>query len=63
MSARPDDLAVAPDQRAVGLVVEGHLREAGDHQRIHESEQHGEHEDRADRSNELGAHVSSPPGS
>ena len=43
---RADDLAVALDLRAVGLVVEDDLRDAGDDQRVGDAEQHGEQEPR-----------------
>ena len=44
MQAAADDLAVDLDERAVGLVVEGHLGDAGDDERVDEAAQHGEHE-------------------
>ena len=42
--AAAHDLPVDLDERAVGLVVEGHLGDAGDDERVDEPAQDGEHE-------------------
>ena len=47
-----DDLAVALDQAAVGLVVKRNLRDAGDDQRVHHARQHGEDDREQDGLNE-----------
>src|ERR1035441_771599 len=40
-NSRADNFAVAHDQLPIGLVVEEHLRQAGHHQRIDDSQHHG----------------------
>ena len=39
-------MSVDPDQLPVGVGVEGHLTDAGDHQRVENPAQHGDHEHR-----------------
>ena len=57
---RPDDRAVALDERPVGPPWEGDLRDAGHDQRIDEPDEHGEDEKRDERGNELAAHQRIP---
>ena len=59
-----DDHPVDLDQRAVGLVVEGHLADPGDDERIDEPEDHADHDRHEQRRAELAdeeSHVSSLP--
>ena len=56
--ARADDLAVALDQLAVGLVREQHLRQAGDDERIDEAQQHRGHHGHQKRRQDVSARCS-----
>ncbi len=50
---RADDSAVAHDELAVGLVGEEHLRDAGDDQRINDSQQNGRGDGHQDCGNKI----------
>ena len=58
----PDDLAVVLHEGAVGFVAEGQLSDAGHRQRVQQAAQDGEHQHGSQRGQQLGTHVSSPPG-
>ena len=55
-----DHLAVALDERAVGLVGEQGLGHAGHGQRVEEAAEHGEHEHHAEGGDELSSHHFTP---
>ncbi len=57
---RPDDRAVALDERAVGPSGEGDLRDAGDHERVDEPDENGEHEEGDEGGKELAPHQTIP---
>ena len=60
MSDGPDRLPFTLDERAVGLVVERDLADAGDDQRVDQAEEHGEDHHRDERGNELASHHFTP---
>ena len=53
---RADDLAIALDHAAIGLVGKRELSDAGDRQRIGKAGQGGEQDDHHDRGTQLGQH-------
>ena len=52
-----DDLPVADDELAVGLVAHGELRDSGDDQRIDDAEKNGGHDGVANGDVKSAAHV------
>ena len=56
----PDHLAVALDERAVGLVGEQGLGDAGHGQRVEEAAEHGEHGHHAQGGDQLSSHHFTP---
>ena len=56
MSREPTITPSRRDRRAVGLVVEGELRQSGEEEREGDADEHSEHEEGPDRCDQLRTH-------